>query len=126
MHEHVFTFHSDIQGDYPWEGEREFVEGAVSKLRMLAQAGFDTIVDLTVFGLGRNVSRVSKIARLANFNVIVASGSYTSTDLPTYFRVRLMQDGPAFLEDLFVREITSGIGDTGIRSSILKCVTDRP
>jgi phosphotriesterase-related protein len=126
MHEHVFTFHSDIQGDYPWRDEQAFVDAAVDKLQRLARAGFDTIVDLTVFGLGRNVARVAGIARRASFNVIVASGLYTYTDLPTYFRAQLALDGPAFLEDLFVREITEGIGQTGIRSAVLKCCTDRP
>lgn len=126
MHEHVFTFHSDIQGDYPWRDEQTFVDAAVDKLQRLARAGFDTIVDLTVFGLGRNVARVAGIAQRASFNVIVASGLYTYTDLPTYFRAQLAMTGPTFLEDLFVREITEGIGETGIRSAVLKCCTDRP
>lgn len=125
MHEHVFTFHSDIFGDYPWPDEQQFADGAVDKLQQLQRAGFDTIVDLTVFGLGRNVARVAGIARRAGFNVIVASGLYTYTDLPTYFRAQLAMSGPSFLEDLFVRELAEGIGETGIRSAILKCCTDR-
>src|SRR5580698_5403999 len=28
--------------------------------------------------------------------------------------------------DMFVREITEGIGDTGVRAGILKCASDRP
>jgi phosphotriesterase-related protein len=126
MHEHVFTFHSDMHGDYPWKDEYEFADGAVDKLQRLAQAGFGTIVDLTVFGIGRNVTRVAAIARRAGFNVIVASGLYTYTELPVYFRAQQSVSGPTFLEDLFVREITEGIGDTGIRSAILKCCTDKP
>lgn len=126
MHEHVFTFHSDVQGDYSWRDERAFVDGAVEKLQRLARAGFDTIVDLTVFGLGRNVARVAGVAQRASFNVIVASGLYTYNDLPTYFRAQLALNGPTSLEDLFVREITQGIGETGIRPAVLKCCTDRP
>jgi phosphotriesterase-related protein len=126
MHEHVFTFHSDIQGDYPWKDEQKFVDAAVEKLHKLRSVGFDTIVDLTVFGLGRNVARVAGIAQRARFNVIVASGLYTYGDLPTYFHTQLTLSGPTFLEDLFVHEITEGIGETGIRSAILKCCTDRP
>ena len=66
MHEHVFTFHSDIFGDYPWQDEQQFADGAVDKLQQLQRAGFDTIVDLTVFGLGRNVARVAGIAQRAD------------------------------------------------------------
>jgi phosphotriesterase-related protein len=125
MHEHVFTFHSDMQGDYPWTDEGRYVDGAVEKLNKLKSVGFSTLVDLTVFGLGRNVSRIARIAEAAEFNVIAATGIYATSEMPTYFRVRLAADGPKFIEDLFVREITDGIGETGIRPAILKCVTDR-
>ena len=125
MHEHVFTFHSDIAGDYPWTDEQSFVDGAVDKLTRLKRAGVSTIVDLTVFGLGRNVARVARIAERAKFNVIVASGLYTYNELPSYFSRQLAIQGQAFLEDLFVREISGGIGETGIRSAVLKCCTDR-
>jgi phosphotriesterase-related protein len=125
MHEHVFTFHSDIAGDYPWTEEQAYVDGAVDKLIRLKQAGISTIVDLTVFGLGRNVARVARIADRAQVNVIVATGLYTLNELPAYFREQLKDYGPAYLEDLFVREISEGIGDTGIRSAVVKCCTDQ-
>jgi phosphotriesterase-related protein len=126
MHEHVFTFHSDISGDYPWKQEQAFVDGAVDKLRRLKQAGVSTIVDMTVFGLGRNVARVAGIAARADFNVIVATGLYTMNDLPGYFHAELAAHGPSYLEDLFVREITEGIGHTGVRAAVVKGCTDEP
>ena len=125
MHEHVFTFHSDMSGDYPWKEEQVFVDGAVDKLTRLRQAGISAIVDLTVFGLGRNVARVARIAERAKVTIIVATGLYTLNELPAYFREQLKDHGPAFLEDLFVREISEGIADTGIRAAVLKCCTDR-
>src|ERR1700753_4095095 len=45
--------------------------------------------------------------------------------MPAYFKRQLDQQGPAFVEDLFVREIREGIGRTGIKAAVLKCVTDR-
>lgn len=125
MHEHVFTFHSDIQGDYPWTEEEKFVDGAIEKLERLRNAGFSSVVDLTVFGLGRKVTRVARIAKASKVNIIVATGIYTLCDMPTYFGYHVKRLGPSFLEDLFVREINEGISDTGIRASILKCVTDK-
>jgi len=123
MHEHVFTFHSDLQGDYPWD-EKPYVDGAVDKLRRLTDAGYGSLVDLTVPGLGRNVARVAGIAARAEFNVLAATGVYTFRDMPSHFSRGLATEGPAFVEDFFVREITEGIGDTGIRATVLKCVTD--
>jgi phosphotriesterase-related protein len=126
MHEHIFTFHSDMFGDYSWSGADEFVSGAIDKLRQLKSLGFDSLVDLTVFGLGRDVQRVADIAAAASFNVIAATGIYTYCDLPLYFRANVMDNGPGFIEDLFVREIESGIGTTGIKAAIMKVATDKP
>jgi phosphotriesterase-related protein len=126
MHEHVFTFHSDIFGDYPWTDEQVFADSAVNKLKRLKRAGISTIVDLTVFGLGRNVARVARIAERAGFTIVVATGLYTLNELPSYFRAQLAARGAAYLEDLFVREITEGIGNTGIRAAVLKGCTDQP
>jgi phosphotriesterase-related protein len=126
MHEHVFTFHSDIFGDYPWTDEQVFADSAVDKLKRLKRAGISTIVDLTVFGLGRNVARVARIAERAGFTIVVATGLYTLNELPSYFRAQLAARGAAYLEDLFVREITEGIGNTGIRAAVLKGCTDQP
>ena len=125
MHEHVFTFHSDVGGDYRWTDEEVYIDSAVDKLTRLRQAGISTLIDLTVFGLGRNVARVARIADRAKINVIVATGLYTLNELPGYFREELKASGPAFLEDLFVREIRDGIADTGIRPAVIKCCTDR-
>lgn len=125
MHEHIFSFHSDMGGDYPWAEEEVYVEAAIDKLKRLKAAGFDTIVDLTVIGLGRDVARVARVAHGADVNIIAATGIYASCCMPTYFSRQLPFAGPAFLEDHFVREVSEGIGSTGIRAAVLKCVTDK-
>ena len=124
MHEHIFAFHSDMQNDYPWSEETEklFCDSAVEKLERLHEVGIHSIVDATTIGLGRNVARVAEVARRAKFNVIVATGVYFHRRLPPYFRV----EGPEYLEELLVQEITEGIGETGVRAGIIKCVTDQP
>jgi phosphotriesterase-related protein len=48
-------------------------------------------------------------------------------DLPLYFHFRgpgTPLNGPEMLTGFFVRDITEGIGDTGVRAAVLKCVTD--
>jgi len=49
--------------------------------------------------------------------------------VPFYFHYRgpgTALNGPELMVDMFVRDITVGIGDTGIRAGILKCATDEP
>jgi phosphotriesterase-related protein len=109
-----------------WDEAAE-VSGAIEKLTELKAAGIDTIVDPTVIGLGRYIPRIARIAAEVDLNILVATGVYTYDDVPSYFRIR----GPAYglpepMVDLFVHDLTEGIGDTGIRAAFLKCAIDTP
>ena len=89
----------------------------------------DSIVDLTVIGLGRYIPRIARIAAQTKINIVVATGLYTYNDVPMYFHFRgpgTLLDGPEIMTDMFVRDITEGIAGTGIKAAILKCATDEP
>ena len=36
MHEHVFTFHHDMFGDYPWVEENAYVQSAIASAERTA------------------------------------------------------------------------------------------
>jgi phosphotriesterase-related protein len=129
MHEHVFVLDGEIERNYPgrWN-EQVRVEDAVAKLNEVATRGVRTVVDLTVLGLGRYVPRVRQIAERVDVNIVVATGLYTYDDVPMFFRFRgpgKLIDGPDLLEQFFVRDLTQGIADTGVKAGILKCATDQ-
>jgi phosphotriesterase-related protein len=130
MHEHIFVLSPEIEkASEEWD-ESEQRSRAVTKLRDLKAHGIETLVDLTVIGLGRYIPRIASIAELVpEINVVVATGVYTYNDVPMYFHFRgpgTILGGPEPMVDLFVRELTQGIGDTGVRAAILKCASDRP
>ena len=130
MHEHIFVLSPEIEKTVDeWDEEVQQAR-AVAKLRELKQRGVDTLVDLTVVGLGRYIPRIATIAeQVPEINVIVATGVYTYNEVPMYFHFRgpgTILGGPEPMVDLFVREIRDGIADTGVRAGILKCATDRP
>ncbi|MCO1657070.1 phosphotriesterase-related protein [Pseudonocardia sp. S2-4] len=129
MHEHVFVLDHEVETNYPgrWD-EQERIEDAVTKLEDVAARGVRTIVDLTVLGLGRYVPRVLEVAKRVDVQILVATGLYTYDDVPMFFRFRgpgKLIDGPELLTEFFVRDLTEGIADTGVRAAILKCATDR-
>jgi len=128
MHEHVFVLTADVQANLPEPFDEDGrAADAVSKLQVLAELGVRTIVDPTVIGLGRNVARIKRINAEVDLNIIVATGVYTYDTAPFYFRFRLpMGDAPDPMVDLFVRDITEGIGDTGVKAAFLKCAIDTP
>jgi phosphotriesterase-related protein len=130
MHEHIFVLTADVQRNYPdeWGTEDDRIAGAAATLAELAASGVRTIVDPTVIGLGRYIPRVQRVAeRVPELNIVVATGCYTYDSVPFYFRHRgpgLDAAVPEPMVDMFVRDITEGIADTGVRAGLLKCAID--
>jgi phosphotriesterase-related protein len=121
MHEHVFVVDPDIAENVPtdWD-EQKALEDAARRLDELYSAGIQTIVDLTVIGLGRSISRLKKVPLTSPLNIVVAAGVYAFHDIPPYFKYRKAE----VLVDYLVDEIQHGIGSSGVRAGILKCATD--
>jgi phosphotriesterase-related protein len=130
MHEHVFilsTEHLNNYGDAWWD-EEERVRDAVEKLNGLKGLGVDTIVDPTVWGLGRYIPRIQRIAEQTDINIVVATGLYFDIEVPHQYEHR----GPGLLIDPgvdpmvtdFTRDITEGIAGTGVKAAFLKCIVE--
>ena len=131
MHEHVFIMTTEIMENYPegWGDGAKREADAIGRLNELKSRGVDTIVDLTVIGLGRYIPRIARIAAATELNIVVATGLYTFNDIPMYFHYRGPGGalrGPEIMTDMFVRDIEHGIADTGVKAAILKCATDEP
>jgi phosphotriesterase-related protein len=130
MHEHVFVLSPEIMTNYPegWD-EQERIDDAIARLRDLKAEGIDTIVDLTVIGLGRYIPRIQQINEQVEINIVAATGLYTYNDVPHYFHFRgpgTILEGPELMADMFVRDVREGIADTDVKAAILKCATDEP
>jgi phosphotriesterase-related protein len=130
MHEHVFalsTEHVQNYGDGLWWDEEVRVADAVSKLRALRHKGIKTIVDPTVWGLGRSIPRIQRIARQVDLNIVVAAGLYVYEELPQQYAYRgpgLMFDVPEPMITDFTRDIVDGIGTSGVKAALLKCCVE--
>src|SRR5262252_8845817 len=74
MHEHVFVLSTEVMQNYPdsWGDEEKRVSDAIKRLNELKAGGVDTIVDLTVIGLGRYIPRVQRVAAQTELNIVVA------------------------------------------------------
>ena len=128
MHEHVVLLDAEVEVNRlgRWRDEVE-VPAARESLRATRAAGVDTLVDLTAFGMGRDVARVRRIAEGTGLNVVVATGIYAFERLPRFFAARgpgTANGGPEPVEEFLVREIREGVADTGIRAGVVKCGSD--
>jgi phosphotriesterase-related protein len=130
MHEHVFAVSAALANDRPElaypDGKQAAIDAVVARLRQVKHAGIDTIVDVTVFGHDRDIPSLVEINDRADLNIVVATGFYTE-DLPSKtFEIRqglARQGGGNFFVDVFLADIVDGIGTTGVRAGIIKCVT---
>lgn len=130
MHEHIFVLSAEINQNYPeiWGDEEKRVSDAITRLNELKSRGVDSVVDLTVIGLGRYIPRIQRIAQQTDINIIVATGVYTYNDIPMYFQYRGPNTdlgGPELMTEMFVRDIEEGIAGTNVKAAILKCATDK-
>jgi phosphotriesterase-related protein len=131
MHEHVFVLSPEIMQNFPepWGDEEKRVAHAIARLNQLKVRGVDSIVDLTVIGLGRYIPRIQRVAAETQINIVAATGVYTYNDVPMYFHFQgpgTELGGPEMMVDMFVKDIEEGIAGTGVKAAILKCATDRP
>lgn len=125
IHEHLYSLYADYRTDYGWD-EDESIRTAQSVLADLATTGIRTIVEMSVLGMGRSAHRLRKIAEgHPGVNIIAATGIFTFGDMPNFFRTRLNLVDENWMADFFAREITEGIGDSGVRAGVIKFVTDK-
>jgi phosphotriesterase-related protein len=130
IHEHIFLMNMEYTYNYrPDFFADETITNAAARLNALKATGIDTIIDLTVLGLGRHVPSLAKIAPLTELNIVISTGAYTFDQVPEPFAYHgpgLLHDRPEPMVDLFVRDITEGVGGTTIKAGMLKCAIDAP
>jgi phosphotriesterase-related protein len=130
VHEHIAEVDDEYRLNYdPDWNEEAVVAQCVAALHELKSVGIDTIFDPTVLGLGRYIPRIQEIASQVDINIVVATGVYTFHDAPIQVAHRgpgLLFDEPDPLDVMFIRDLTIGIAETGVRAAFLKCAIDEP
>jgi len=130
MHEHIFNVSVDVQGSWPgfhgWDPEVQ-IPKAQEMLKEVKDAGYDTIVELSVLGLGRDVNLMAQAVEGSGLQVTLATGVYTYDVLPRMWHFMgpgTLLNGDEPLDELFQRDIEEGIQGTGIKAAFLKCAVD--
>jgi phosphotriesterase-related protein len=88
---------------------------AVSELLRFRYAGGGTLVELSQNGLHRDPLGLARVARATGVNIVMGSGYYIGITHPGDMDARTEED----LADEMVRDILTGVGDTGVRSGII-------
>ena len=125
MHEHLYIAFPGAEFDSSAVFDRPgFVAEAVKRLSQLrVEHGVRSFVDPCPIELGRDPALMAEIAEKSQMNVVCTTGFYfEAMGLPVYWRARTTEE----IAELYIREITVGIGDTGIRAGAIKVATGAP
>lgn len=90
-------------------------EDAVDELTRYRVAGGGAVVDSTPVGLGRDPLGCARISRASGVHVVVGSGYYVHD----YHPAGTAEKSRETITGEIVRDLTAGIGDTGIRAGII-------
>lgn len=120
IHEHVIMLGAGgVIHEWPSLWDRDAaIEASIASLRALAEAGIDTLVDMTTFDLGRDIEATAEVARAVPINIIMCTGAWLAAP------AMLMRYSPSQLADAFVDDIEKGIRGTDLRAGIIKVATD--
>lgn len=127
MHEHLVIGYPGWESHTTRPGLSEADQFAVcvDKIQQLQDLGFSSMLDPCPNDLGRDVELAAKVAQETGFQIICATGLYKQVEggFP-YWHFR-SQFGSVLepMTELFIRELTEGIGETGIRAGIIKVAT---
>jgi phosphotriesterase-related protein len=122
MHEHIFVLDPAMLRSYGtawgasyWDEDREIAH-AVDLLCRVKNAGFQTLVDPTVPGVGRYVPSIERVNAQVDLNIIVATGHFAFAELPLFLRLRSAEK----IAQLFIRDIQVGVDGTEVKAAFLK------
>jgi phosphotriesterase-related protein len=127
MHEHLMIGYPGWSADSvrPGPAGDEMFARCVDRIEELKDRGFTALLDPCPNDLGRDVEFIAKVAQKTGFQIICATGLYKEAEGGTaYWKFRsnfgAVVDAMA---ELFIEELTEGIGETGVRAGIIKVGT---
>ncbi len=127
MHEHLLIGYAGWESDTINAGgsDEERFSICVDRIEEMKELGFTSMLDPCPNDLGRDVEFIAKVAQKTGFQIICATGLYKEAEggVP-YWNFR-SNFGPTVdaMAELFIRELTEGVGSTGVRAGIIKVAT---
>ena len=130
MHEHLLIGYPGWESDTIHPGpSRDEMRAAVSdRIAEIRDHGVVSMLDPCPADLGRDVEFMAEMAGRTGFQIICATGLYKQSEGGAPYWQFRSAFAPAVdaMAELFEKELTEGIGDTGVRAGIIKVATGAP
>lgn len=111
-HDHLFLMSPQLPGQ-----EMDSAISAAQELKSFREAGGESLIQWTPHGMGRHAGDLQRLSRTTGVRIVAATGLHQSIHYTPELLDRLRTEG---LAELFVRELSEGIADTGVRAGLIK------
>ncbi|TDL80030.1 phosphotriesterase family protein [Peribacillus frigoritolerans] len=129
IHEHFVFGYPGFHGDDSLGGfdEQDALETGITIALQLMSFGVDTVVDPTPNECGRNPELLKEISERTGLQIVCATGFYYEGEGATpYFKFRQgLGTAEEEIYEMFKKEITEGIRNTGIKPGIIKLASSK-
>jgi len=98
------------------------VEEAVPEVLLTMKDGIAAAFEVSTIDLGRDVRKLQELSRTTGLTIVASTGYYLSP----YHPAELSQQSPEQVADTFVKELTQGIGDTGVKAGLIAEIASSP
>jgi phosphotriesterase-related protein len=127
MHEHLLIGWPGWEADTaaPPVSRKDMITLCVDRMLELKALGLRTFLDPCPIDLGRDVEFMAEVSQATGVHVIAATGLYKEDQGATpYFKFRAQfTDATSEMAEVFTKELTEGVGSTGIKPGIIKVAT---
>jgi phosphotriesterase-related protein len=113
MHEHTTIDLSEIKCNE--DCQLDVFSKTVKEYKKLYDKGVRNIVDVTNFGMGRNIPFVQKAARESGINIVHATGFYQEK----FYPIQVFRETKEKLAERMIKEIREGIKGTDVKAGII-------
>jgi predicted metal-dependent phosphotriesterase family hydrolase len=110
-HDHLFIRSPLLPGQ-----ELDDVGDAAARLAGFGALGGGAVVQWTPCGMGRRIAELPTLSRESGVHIVAATGLHQAA----HYSGELLDSVRDRLAELFVGELTEGIGDTGVRAGLIK------
>ncbi|MGH9884470.1 MAG: phosphotriesterase family protein [bacterium] len=128
MHEHVLIAYPGWEVDWirPGITRKEMLTVAADKIEEMKAEGITAMIDPCPVDLGRDIELLAEVAQRARFTIVAATGLYHEFEGGSpHWKSRAAFGGPQSdaMAELFIKELSDGVGKSGIRPGIIKIAT---
>jgi phosphotriesterase-related protein len=125
VHEHLLIGYPGWQMDAlaPRFRRQEAMSRSVDKMAELKSFGVATFLDPCPMDLGRDVEFMAEVSQRSGMKIVCTTGAYKQNEGLIYtFNALPVEE----ITEIYVKELTEGIGESGIRAGLIKVATGSP